>query len=130
VTDDLIVVHKPSSIPIHPGGRYRRNSLIAILAKEHGLMDLHTVHRLDRLTSGVLLLGRNAKIAERMRVEFEKGTVHKQYLARIVGRFPDEAMLIDQPLRCKNFREAIHEVHPEVISAPRIVRRSIGRRMG
>lgn len=30
----------------HIGGRYRRNSLLAILAKEHGLYDLHTVHRL------------------------------------------------------------------------------------
>jgi 23S rRNA-/tRNA-specific pseudouridylate synthase len=111
---DLVVVNKPASLPIHPGGRYRRNTLVAVLAKEHGLPDLHPVHRLDRLTSGVLLLARSARAADRVRVEFERGAVRKLYLARVAGRFPAAGMTVDQPLRCKNHREAIHEVHPEV----------------
>lgn len=39
-TDSVLVVNKPSSIPIHPCGRYRHNSLIYILAKEHGFKNL------------------------------------------------------------------------------------------
>jgi len=39
-TDELLVVNKPSSIPIHPCGRYRFNSLLYILAKEKGLRNL------------------------------------------------------------------------------------------
>lgn len=39
-TDEILTVNKPSSIPIHPCGRYRHNSLIYILAKEHGFRNL------------------------------------------------------------------------------------------
>jgi len=39
-TDELLVVNKPSSIPIHPCGRYRFNSLVFILAKEKGFRNL------------------------------------------------------------------------------------------
>ena len=46
--DDWLVVDKPASIPVHPCGRYRHNSVIFILAKELGYRNLHTVHRLDR----------------------------------------------------------------------------------
>ena len=41
-TEALVAIDKPPSVPCHPGGRYRRNSLVAILAKEHALFDLHT----------------------------------------------------------------------------------------
>ena len=50
--DDWVVVDKPASIPVHPCGRYRHNTVIFILAKELGFKKIHTVHRLDRLTSG------------------------------------------------------------------------------
>ena len=48
---------------VHPCGRYRHNTVVFILAKEHGLKNLRTIHRLDRLTSGLLLFGRNPKKA-------------------------------------------------------------------
>ena len=46
--EDWLVVDKPASIPVHPCGRYRHNSVIFILAKELGYKQLYTVHRLDR----------------------------------------------------------------------------------
>lgn len=70
---DVVIANKPSTIPVHPCGAYRFNSLvrccvahllhrcqanaiaplqIMILAKEHNLPDLRITHRLDRLTSG------------------------------------------------------------------------------
>ncbi|XP_023326991.1 RNA pseudouridylate synthase domain-containing protein 2 isoform X2 [Eurytemora carolleeae] len=58
--DDYLVVDKPPSIPVHPCGRYRHNTLLFILAKEYGYTNLHTVHRLDRLTSGVLMFAKNS----------------------------------------------------------------------
>jgi hypothetical protein len=38
---DLLVLNKPSSIPVHPTGVYRENSVIAVLATEMGFSDLH-----------------------------------------------------------------------------------------
>jgi len=40
LTDELVVVNKPSSLPVHPTGRYRHNTLTTILRREHGIMDL------------------------------------------------------------------------------------------
>jgi 23S rRNA-/tRNA-specific pseudouridylate synthase len=56
--DDIVVVNKPSSIPVHPCGRYRHNSVVFLLGREHGLKNLHTVHRIDRLTSGILMFAK------------------------------------------------------------------------
>ena len=64
--DDWVVVDKPPSIPVHPCGRYRHNTVIFILAKELGYKHLHTVHRLDRLTSGVLIFSKSSAKARVM----------------------------------------------------------------
>ena len=61
-TAELVVVDKPGSIPVHPCGRYRHNSLVFILAKELGHTNLHTVHRLDRLTSGVTIFCKETEL--------------------------------------------------------------------
>ena len=45
MTEDLVVVDKPASIPVHPCGRYRHNTMVFILAKEEGLKNLRTIHR-------------------------------------------------------------------------------------
>ena len=47
MTEDLVVVDKPASIPVHPCGRYRHNTVVFILAKEQGLKNLRTIHRCD-----------------------------------------------------------------------------------
>lgn len=63
---EVIVVDKPASIPVHPCGRFRHNTVIFILGKELGISKLHTVHRLDRLTSGVLLLARTLETSKKL----------------------------------------------------------------
>ena len=49
---------------VHPCGRYRHNTVVFILAKEYNLKNLRTIHRLDRLTSGLLLIGTYHKISK------------------------------------------------------------------
>lgn len=63
---EVLVVDKPASIPVHPCGRYRHNTVIFILGKELGISELHTVHRLDRLTSGVLLFARTLEASKKL----------------------------------------------------------------
>lgn len=63
---EVLVVDKPASIPVHPCGRFRHNTVIFILGKERGISELHTVHRLDRLTSGVLLFARTLEISKKL----------------------------------------------------------------
>ena len=56
--DSLVVVNKPASMVIHPQTGYRLNSLVYIMAKEKGYMNLRPAHRLDKLTSGVMIFSK------------------------------------------------------------------------
>lgn len=85
---DVMILNKPSSIPVHPSGSYRFNSVIEILAHELGLRELHTVHRLDRVTSGLLLMARRLDTAKRLSALIERREVRKTYVALVRGKFP------------------------------------------
>lgn len=98
LSKDLVVVDKPSSIPVHPCGRYRHNSLVFILGKEYNLTELRTLHRLDRLTSGLLFVARNWETAVRVMAEMANRDVQKEYVCRVVGEFPQGSVEVDQPI--------------------------------
>ena len=87
-TTELLVVDKPSSLPIHPCGSYRYNCLVSVL-KHQGAVDaettLHTTHRLDRLTSGVVILAKTKGAARRISTWFAQNEIRKTYLARVRG---------------------------------------------
>lgn len=88
--EQLLVVSKPSSLPIHPCGSYRYNCLIALL-RAQGVAapdaELHTTHRLDRLTSGLVILAKTKEAARQLGAWFSAGEVRKTYLARVRGGF-------------------------------------------
>lgn len=111
--EDLVVVNKPASIPVHPCGRYRHNSLVFILAKEFGLKHLNTVHRLDRLTSGLLLLGRNPQKARAMEQQIRGRRVQKEYLCRVQGQFPPDPIVCREPIEILSHKIGICLVDPQ-----------------
>ncbi len=84
----LLVVDKPANLPCHPGGRYFRHTLWALLQRREGLDVIHFVHRLDRETSGLVLVAKSPQAAKRCGARFSSGAVRKRYLALVEGRFP------------------------------------------
>ncbi|KAL7920345.1 pseudouridine synthase [Trichoderma austrokoningii] len=97
--DDIIVINKPSGVPVHPAGRYNFNSVIEIMVAERGRDFLpHPCNRLDRLTSGIMFIAKSVKSAEAMAIKIRGRTVRKEYLARVVGHFPDGEVVCDQPI--------------------------------
>jgi len=76
-------------LQVHPCGRYRHNTVVFILAKEFNLKNLRTIHRLDRLTSGLLLFGRSPKKARQMEQQIRNRQVEKEYICRVEGVFPE-----------------------------------------
>ncbi|RQM05618.1 hypothetical protein DH86_00001655, partial [Scytalidium sp. 3C] len=97
--DDIIVINKPAGIPVHPAGRYNYNSVIEIMRAErgHGWNPL-PCNRLDRLTSGIMFIGKHPKAAENMTNQIMARTVRKEYIARVKGRFPDGEVVCDMPI--------------------------------
>ncbi|KAL3342500.1 hypothetical protein AABB24_026499, partial [Solanum stoloniferum] len=92
---DVLTVCKPASVPVHPCGQYRKNTVVGILQAEYGLAPLFPVHRLDRLVSGLLILARSASRADLFRQQIESGAVQKRYIARVIGVFPDNQQVVN-----------------------------------
>src|SRR5208282_5850061 len=57
VEKGLLVIDKPAGIPVHGAGRYHQNSIVSILRLEYGFKEVAAINRLDRLTSGIMLMG-------------------------------------------------------------------------
>lgn len=82
--ESIVVVNKPAPLPMHPSGRFNRNTLVWILAQVYEA-PLRVAHRLDANTSGLVVFSKTARIAARLQPQFENRTVQKRYLARIHG---------------------------------------------
>jgi len=108
--DDIVVVNKPASIPVHPCGRYRHNTVVFVLAKEHNLRNLRTIHRLDRLTSGLLMFGRTPRYARIMEAQIRNRQVNKQYVCRVEGRFPEQTIECNQPIEVVSYKIGVCKV--------------------
>lgn len=97
--DNIIAINKPAGIPVHPAGRYRHNSVTEILRAERGNnWNPLPCNRLDRLTSGVMFIGKHSAAAEEMGQQIQQRSVKKEYIARVIGEFPDGDVVCEQPI--------------------------------
>lgn len=97
--DDMIIINKPAGVPVHPAGRYNYNSVVEIMRAErsHQWNPL-PCNRLDRLTSGVMFIGKHKKAAEKLTEQLMSRTIRKEYVARVKGEFPEGEVICDQPI--------------------------------
>ena len=99
--DSLIVVNKPAGIAVHEGKTVsKRESLLGMLESKYRGRGIkpQLVHRLDKDTSGLLLVAKNEQMAAALEGAFESRAVDKEYLCLVAGRLPSNAGTIDLPL--------------------------------
>ncbi len=78
----LLAVDKPAFLPVHPTARYHKNTLIKLLQAERPGEFLSLGHRIDRETSGVLLVARSAQCDRELKRALEaRAGIHKEYAA-------------------------------------------------
>lgn len=122
--DEILVINKPSGIPVHPAGRYHFNSITQILISERGAHFVaRPCHRLDRLTSGILFFGKTVKGAIRMQDQIRERTVRKEYIARVHGRFPDGEVVCEKPILQISPRLGLNRVRANGKSALTVFKR-------
>ncbi|GAX23232.1 tRNA pseudouridine synthase 9 [Fistulifera solaris] len=98
-TEDILAVDKPATLPVHPCGGYHQNSLIPLLERtlyneKDDNKNLFTIHRLDRLTSGLVILAKRSQVARTWtQAILKREACTKLYLARVKGRFPSNLNL-------------------------------------
>jgi 23S rRNA-/tRNA-specific pseudouridylate synthase len=115
-TQDLVAYDKPSTMPVHPCGGYHQNSLMNILELERQPptlpQKLYTIHRLDRLTSGLVVLAKNPTAAKEWgRAIQQRRECEKLYLARVRGKFGTNISSADSnkiPMIGKDGRFPLH----------------------
>ena len=88
-TPDWLAVAKPGNLPCHPAGAFFRNTLWSVLREQYG-ENIHIATRLDRETSGVVLVARNPETAAAFTRALTGTGVHKRYIAFVHGDFPAE----------------------------------------
>ena len=104
VSDDplLMVVDKSGNLPCHPGGRYFNHTLWAFLKERYGLKEPVLVNRLDRETSGLILVAKTPETAHNLCKQFAAHQVVKQYTVFVEGVFPERLVaagwLVSDPL--------------------------------
>ena len=116
--DDLIVINKPGGLVVHPGAGHREHTLVnALLYHSPALSGIGgkerpgIVHRLDKETSGCIVVAKNDKAHRGLSEQFAARSVEKIYLALVAGRLKKSAGVIEE-------RIGRHPVHRERMSVP------------
>ena len=114
--DDLIVINKPAGLTVHPGAGQREDTLVnALLSHCTTLSGIGgkerpgIVHRLDKETSGCLVVAKNDLIHRELSRQFADRTVEKIYLALVAGKLRKPAGIIEE-------RIGRHPVHRQRMS--------------
>lgn len=94
----LVVVNKPAPLPVHPSGRFNRNTLQYFLNEVYAPERPRPAHRLDANTTGVIVFTRTRHFARLLQPQFEAGTVHKVYLAKVLGHPAADVFTCDTPI--------------------------------
>lgn len=112
---NIIVVDKPAGLQVHPDHNKKDNTLVNVLIakfpeiKEVGDDPIRPgiVHRLDKDTSGIMIVARNQNTFEELKKKFKNREVEKQYRAIVYGK-PEKEGVIDKPLaRASNYKKQV-----------------------
>ena len=93
----ILGVNKPGNLLVHRAGRSFRNNLIYQLRKSM-FPQANAVHRLDRETSGMVIVAKNREAMSCFAEEFRKGNVQKVYRAVVHGKVKDVIRQIEKPI--------------------------------
>ena len=95
----MLVLNKPADLPVHGGSGIVLGLIEALRQIRPEWTRAELAHRLDRETSGCLLIAKQIDFLRHIQTELRTGEVEKNYLALVHGDWPEKLELIDQPLR-------------------------------
>lgn len=96
--EHLVVVNKSAPLPVHPSGRFNKNTLKYFLDQVYAPQLLRPAHRLDAYTTGLIALTRTRPAARDLQTQFATREVKKTYLAKVHGQIVERQFKIEQKL--------------------------------
>jgi len=96
--ESLAVIDKPAGLVVHPAPAHGGLTLVEWLAQRHGDWDPRAVHRLDRDTSGLMLVAKGEPAQRELQAALRRRDVVREYLALATGRLAARSGTIDAPI--------------------------------
>ncbi|ERM60366.1 MULTISPECIES: 23S rRNA pseudouridine(955/2504/2580) synthase RluC [Vibrio] len=109
--DHLLILNKPSGTAVHGGSGLKFGAIEALRALRPDARFLELVHRIDRDTSGILLVAKKRSALRHLQAQFREKTVQKYYFALVMGEWKNSCKVVNAPL-LKNEVNSIVRVNP------------------
>jgi len=110
--EDILVVNKPRSMPTHPSQNHHNDTLVNAVAYQCPDIAFRVITRLDRDTSGVVLIAKNKLSAAILSKSMKNGEIYKKYCAVCHGCPSKEKGIIEEPIARKQGSLILREVNP------------------
>ncbi len=94
----LLVINKPSGLAVHGGSGINQGLIEALRVLRPDEHFLELVHRLDRDTSGCVMIAKKRSMLRYLHEQLRNGTIDKRYLALAAGRWPNRCKMVNAPL--------------------------------
>ncbi|MEZ9474606.1 23S rRNA pseudouridine(955/2504/2580) synthase RluC [Vibrio splendidus] len=109
--DHMLILNKPSGTAVHGGSGLKFGAIEALRALRPDARFLELVHRIDRDTSGILLIAKKRSALRHLQAQFREKTVQKYYFALVMGEWKNSCKVVNAPL-LKNEVNSIVRVNP------------------
>ncbi|WP_100751987.1 23S rRNA pseudouridine(955/2504/2580) synthase RluC [Vibrio salilacus] len=109
--DHMLILNKPSGTAVHGGSGLKFGAIEALRALRPEARFLELVHRIDRDTSGILLVAKKRSALRHLQAQFREKTVKKFYFALVMGEWKSSCKVVNAPL-LKHEVNSIVRVHP------------------
>ena len=104
--ENVILINKPSNMVVHPGSGNKNHTLVnALMAYTKELSSINDskirpgiVHRIDKDTSGIILIAKNNKAHEILAHDFKEKNIQRKYIALVKGELKNKQITIDAPI--------------------------------
>lgn len=97
-TPEMIIINKPAGIAVHGGSGVEYGVIEALRSYRSDLHYLELVHRLDKETSGCLMIAKKRSALRNLHEQLRNKTIQKHYLALVRGKWSNKVKFVDQPL--------------------------------
>lgn len=96
--EHILIVNKPPDMSVHSTNPWGKNDLIQQLRRQHKDNELFLAHRIDRETSGIVLISRSRAVSRRLGDAFSGRDIEKEYTALVFGTVESDKGTIDLPI--------------------------------
>ena len=114
----ILCVNKEKGIPCHPSAMHQEktlyNSIIYYYQKQDKIVPIHFVNRLDKDTTGLVIIAKHKYVQEYLSKQMQNGTLRKKYIAIVYGKLENKEGIIERRIKRKDGSIILREVTDDV----------------